>query len=196
MPTRAQVTPLALAVLELLHERPRHPYDMQQAMRIRHTDRLVKLKAGSLYHTVERLERLGLVEVSETERSGRRPERRVYAITQDGRALYREYVTDMLATVPEEYPEYPLAISLAHAFEGETVRAELTHRRNELQQQIEELHEANDKLERMELPRRFWLDIDYLKTMRQAELDWTDRLIDELASQRIDWPAPGTKEAK
>ncbi|MBM7783537.1 PadR family transcriptional regulator [Tenggerimyces flavus] len=196
MPTRAQVTPLALAVLELLHERPRHPYDMQQVMRTRHTDRLVKLKAGSLYHTVERLERLGLVEVSETERSGRRPERRVYAITPDGRTLYREYVTDMLATVAEEYPEYPLAISLAHAFEGETVRAELQHRRDELQQQITELSEANDRLERMELPRRYWLDIDYLRTMKRAELAWTDRLIGELASQRIDWPAPGTKESQ
>lgn len=194
MPTRAQITPLALAVLELLHERPRHPYDMQQAMRIRHTDRLVKLKAGSLYHTVERLERLGLIEVSETERSGRRPERRVYAITEDGRALYRTYVTDMLATVAEEYPEYPLAISLAHAFEGETVRTELQHRRDELLEQIDELDQAHDKLERMELPRRFWLDVDYLRTVKRAELAWTDRLIDELASGALDWPAPGTKE--
>jgi DNA-binding PadR family transcriptional regulator len=194
MPTRAQVTPLALAVLELLHERPRHPYDMQQAMRIRHTDRLVKVKAGSLYHTVERLEKLGLVEVSETERSGRRPERRVYAITEDGRALYREYVTDMLANLAEEYPEYPHAISLAHAFEGETVRTELLHRREELLERIAELTEAHERLERMDLPRRFWLDVDYLRTMRQAELDWTDKLIEELASGRLEWPAPGTKD--
>jgi hypothetical protein len=30
--------------------------------------------------------------------------------------------------------------------------------------------------------------------MRQAELDWTDKLIEELASGRLEWPAPGTKD--
>jgi hypothetical protein len=30
--------------------------------------------------------------------------------------------------------------------------------------------------------------------MKQAELDWTDRVIDELASGRLDWPALDAKD--
>ena len=42
------------------------------------------MKAGSLYHTVERLQRNGLIEVVDTQRDGRRPERTVYGMTQAG----------------------------------------------------------------------------------------------------------------
>ena len=49
------LTPLALAVLRLLHERPMHPYEMHQLVRDRGTDFAIKVRAGSLYHAVERL---------------------------------------------------------------------------------------------------------------------------------------------
>jgi DNA-binding PadR family transcriptional regulator len=61
-----------LATLELLAEGPKHPYDIHQTMRDRHVDRLVKLTAGTLYHTIDRLARDGLVEMVETSREGRR----------------------------------------------------------------------------------------------------------------------------
>src|SRR2546426_131165 len=55
------LTPLALAVLELLQERAVHPYEMQQTIRERYIDYVIKVRAGSLYHTVERLHRLKLI---------------------------------------------------------------------------------------------------------------------------------------
>ena len=57
------LTPLALAVLELLLERPMHPYEMHQTIRDRYTDQVVKVRAGSLYHMVERLHRTELIEI-------------------------------------------------------------------------------------------------------------------------------------
>src|SRR3954462_3268529 len=44
MRTRPQppLTPLAVAVLELLHERDMHPYEMQQLIRDRGTDHVIK----------------------------------------------------------------------------------------------------------------------------------------------------------
>ena len=78
------LTPLALAILRLLHERPMHPYEMHQLVRDRGTDFVIKVRAGSLYHAVERLAMLGLIAPVETGRDGRRPERTVYAITDAG----------------------------------------------------------------------------------------------------------------
>src|SRR6266542_765045 len=65
-PHRA-LTPLALAVLELLLERAMHPYEMHQLIRDRRIDHVIKLRAGSLYHTVERLHRLDLIQRPEPE---------------------------------------------------------------------------------------------------------------------------------
>jgi DNA-binding PadR family transcriptional regulator len=53
------VSPLALSVLELLDERPMHPYELAATMRERHHDMFIRLNFGTLYHTVEMLERTG-----------------------------------------------------------------------------------------------------------------------------------------
>src|SRR5438270_542475 len=68
-------SPLALSVLELLDEEPMHPYEMATRMRIRHHDEFIRLNFGTLYHTVEALERDGWIEPMEREKEGRRPER-------------------------------------------------------------------------------------------------------------------------
>jgi len=55
------ISPLALSILELLDERPMHPYELASTMRERHHDEFIRLNFGTLYHTVEMLERNGLV---------------------------------------------------------------------------------------------------------------------------------------
>src|SRR5256885_575597 len=90
------LTPLALAVLEILHERPRHPYDIQQTIQDRRTDLFIKVRAGSLYHAVERLAERHLIEPVETSRAGRRPERTVYSITEAGRDEFALTVRSLL----------------------------------------------------------------------------------------------------
>src|SRR5512142_2898145 len=90
------LTPLALTVLRLLQERDMHPYEMQQVIRDRCIDHVVKVRAGSLYHTIERLHRSGLIQPMETGREGRRPERTVYAITEPGRDEYRTNLCDLI----------------------------------------------------------------------------------------------------
>ena len=190
MPSPTKVTPLGLAVLELLQGGPMHPYEMHQTMRTRHTDRIVKLKAGSLYHTVERLERLELVEVAETSRTGRRPERTVYAITDAGRRAFAAHVADMLAAPAEEFPAYALAVGLAPALDRETVVSELTRRTEELGKLVDAERAATEHLVRMELPERYWLDVRYSLAMHESELAWTTDLLDRIRSRRLDWPSP------
>ena len=49
---KVKLAPLGIATLALLTERPMHPYEMFQTMLARHDDRVVKVRPGSLYHTV------------------------------------------------------------------------------------------------------------------------------------------------
>src|SRR5260370_3562287 len=98
------LTPLALAVMRLLHERPMHPYEMHQIVRDRGTDFVIKVRAGSLYHAVERLHRLALIEPVETARHGRRPQRLVYAITDTGRDEFTTNLHDLLRLPASQFP--------------------------------------------------------------------------------------------
>src|SRR6516165_5318292 len=81
---RRRGNPLALAVLACLAEHPMHPYEMAATMRTRGQDASIRLNYGSLYGVVETLLKRGLIEEQEVMREGRRPERTVYRITDDG----------------------------------------------------------------------------------------------------------------
>ena len=72
-------SPLALSILELLDEEPIHPYEMASRMRARHHDEFIRLNFGTLYHTVEVLERKGWIVPVEREKEGRRPERTTHS---------------------------------------------------------------------------------------------------------------------
>ena len=105
------LTPLGLAVLHLLQGEQMHPYEMQQRIRDYAIDKVVKVAHGSLYHTVSRLADRGLIEPVETSRDGRRPERTVYAITEDGRNEAHLRLREFLMFPAKEYPTLGMALS-------------------------------------------------------------------------------------
>src|ERR1700682_6579753 len=96
-------TPLALAVMNLLMERPMHPYEMKSKIKERGHDQVIRLKGGSIYDTVERLEEGGFIQAQETSREGRRPERTVYAITETGRGEITGWLLEGLGHAGKEY---------------------------------------------------------------------------------------------
>src|SRR5919108_1868809 len=102
-------TPLALAVMNLLMEHPMHPYEMKSKMKERGHDQVIRLKGGSIYDTVERLEQGGFIEAQETSREGRRPERTVYAITEAGVDELRAWMREMVGRPVWDYPQFGAA---------------------------------------------------------------------------------------
>lgn len=59
-------------------------------------------KRSSAYHTLQTLERDGYVE-HEVQREGRRPERRVYRITRQGRAFFSKLLRSQLSEFSRSY---------------------------------------------------------------------------------------------
>jgi len=109
------ISPLALSVLELLDERAMHPYELASTMRERHHDEFIRLNFGTLYHTVEMLERTGMIASVEREKEGRRPERTIYQLTEPGRELLVSVVSDILARPTREYVNFA-SLSQAASF--------------------------------------------------------------------------------
>ncbi|GLY63839.1 PadR family transcriptional regulator [Amycolatopsis taiwanensis] len=186
MTLRALRTPLTLAVLSLLREQPRHPYEMQALVRERQVGEVVKLRGGSLYDAIGRLVKAGLIEAVDTGRSGARPERTVYAITEDGIATVEALTRDYLRAPAEEYPVFVTA--LAHIFNlGVTEAVELLRERR---QRIREKHdEVATQLAALpeDIPRVVLLEVEYAQALRKAELAWLDEVVQCIDKGDLTW---------
>jgi DNA-binding PadR family transcriptional regulator len=187
MPHAPTLTPLAVAALALLAEGPTHPYEMYQTLVLRSEDRLVKVRPGSLYHTVDRLARQGLVRATGTEREGNRPERTTYEITEEGTRALGERVADIIATPVNEFPEFPLGLGEAHNLPLETVIDLLRNRVGLMRADIALLDDGIHRVRAKGLPEKYWLDVRYLRTTAEAEAAALEALIDDLASGAISW---------
>ncbi|MET0863470.1 MAG: PadR family transcriptional regulator [Nakamurella sp.] len=181
-------SPLMLMVLVLLAEAPMHPYEMQRLMVWRGKDQVVRVQRGSLYPAVERLAKAGLIEPLETERAGRRPERTVYQLTEQGRDTAETWLATMIRTVRNEYPDFPAALSFIPMLSAAEARDQLLARRISLGKEIAAMRSlAGEMTESFKLPRLFVIEDEYRLAMLEAEHSWVGRIIDELTSGELYW---------
>jgi DNA-binding PadR family transcriptional regulator len=180
MATRTRSNPLALAVLASLYERPMHPYEVAQTLRQRGKHESIRLNYGSLYTVVESLERRGLIRARETVRQGRRPERTVYEITDDGSRELVDWLSDLVATPAKEYRQFEGALSLLAVLSPEEATQLLRDRAEALRLELAMWRAARTTAESSGLPRLFTIEAEYAEALQEAELDWVDRLIKDI----------------
>jgi len=181
-------TPLALSILSALRERSMHPYEIKHLMRERRHDEVVKLRGGSLYSTIERLQAEGLIVAAGTEREGRRPERTVYALTPAGEAELLGWLRESIARPVREFPEFGSMIAfLPHLMPTEAVallRERLVHLEEQERVHAQTMHDAFWG----PLPRMFRVHAEYAAAMRVAEIAWVRALAEDIESGRLSWP--------
>ena len=184
----AAVTPLGISVLALLAERPLHPYEMYRLLLERHEDRRVKIRPGSLYHTVDRMAEIGLVEATGTDRDGGRPERTTYRITDEGREALAERIRTLLAVPVNEYPQFPVALGEAHNLPRheviELLRARTSRIEVELGESAALMRAAADR----QIEEAYLLAARYLHEQLSTELGWLTDLIGRLERKELRWP--------
>ena len=168
--------PLALAVLVLLFERPMHPYEIAATLRIRNKSGSIKLRYGSLYTVIDGLQEEGLIEVKETVREGRRPERTIYALTSSGLNRMREWMRELLGTPVKEYPQFEAALSLLPAVPPEEAVALLEARVGRLSVMCEELRAAIEVAVK-HVEALFLVENEYRLALLEAERHFIEGLI-------------------
>ena len=155
-------TPLALAVMTLLMERPMHPYEMKSKMKERGHDQVIRLKGGSIYDTVERLEEGGLITSQAPSREGRRPERTVYAITESGREEITAWMREMLAQPVNDYPQFAAALAFLAVLDKDEVVRLLRARTALLETQIFRNEKMLEDLQTTQgIPRLFLVEAEF-----------------------------------
>lgn len=186
MPAKNRANPLALAVMVCLAERPRHPYEVATTLRQRQKHETVRLNYGSLYGVVESLERRGLIEAQETKRSGRLPERTVYRLTEAGRIEVHDWLTELISTPVKDYPAFQAALSFLPALPPDDVATLLAERAQYLEAGLAQAAATRELVQKAGLPRLFWVEAEFDKVLREAELGYVRQLIADIESGALD----------
>jgi DNA-binding PadR family transcriptional regulator len=181
-----KASPLGLIVLWELVDGPKHVYGIQKLLEQQGKGRVVNVRArASLYQALERLLRLGLVEVLETVQQDGYPDRVVYAITDAGREAARDWLREMLRSSGADYPGFVAAVSILFGLDPDDARAQLEQRAEAV---AAELAETEAQLTSTPgLPRLFLLDEEYRRAVLDAELAWLRGVIADLQTGRLTW---------
>jgi DNA-binding PadR family transcriptional regulator len=183
----ADLTPLAISVLALLEEKPMHAYEMYQLLVSRHTHRIVKVRPGSLYHTVERLAGQEYVKAIGTDRAGNRPERTTYELTTAGREAMLRRVESGIETFAYEYPIFPVFLAEAHNLDADDAVLRLRRRIEDLDVWLTDLDRALVAAQARDVPEPYWLAGDFVRAQVQAERAWLVTTIERIESKDLAW---------
>jgi DNA-binding PadR family transcriptional regulator len=180
-------SPLALSILELLDEEPIHPYEMASRMRARHHDEFIRLNFGTLYHTVEVLERNGWIHPVEREKEGRRPERTVYELTDSGRAVLLRTLGELLRQPRREYPHFAAGLMFMHHLGAAEAAEHLEHRAIALDEIVTKFETVLGELLNRGLARLSLIEVEHKIAMLDAERKWVRQLEREITEGKLEW---------
>jgi len=178
---------LALAVLSYLVQRPMHPYELGRTLRDNGDARSIKFNHGSLYMVVQQLARAGFITERETSREGQRPERTVYALTDEGRAELRDWLRELVGEPQHEYPSFVAALSLIAALPpGEAVPL-LRQRLVALGEQRAEIRQIVDDSLAQGVSGLFLVEEEYRIALLDAEMAFVEKFVRQITDSATGW---------
>lgn len=180
------LTPLGVMVLALLRESDMHPYEMVRLLRARHDDRLITVTNGTLYHTVARLQRAGLLAEVGTDREGNRPERTTYTLTDEGRDAVVGWVRRALPRIDRDI-DARVALAEAHNLERADAVALLRKRREALTASHTRHRDGLAGARAKGVPAQVLVEIERQEALLDAELRWLDDLLSRLGGTALRW---------
>jgi len=110
-----------LLILGLLMQKPLSGYAIQIYLQRGQTDLWAGIQSGSVYHALKKLTREGLIVIQATEQTGNRT-KAIYAITNEGKKVYRQLLRESLGT---PFLHFPTGIYAALSFLDDLPREEV-----------------------------------------------------------------------
>jgi DNA-binding PadR family transcriptional regulator len=162
-----------LVLLGLLSGSAMHGYQLNEVIEQR-LPLLSRIKPSTAYSRLDRLAARGLVEAT-IERVGRRPERKVYALTEAGRERFMLLLRENLRSAALPSPSGDLGLLFHRALPGEEVAMLLAERRDET---AARRPQVEDMLARHMPGSAGRLIAEHTLVHLDAELAWLDALLE------------------
>jgi DNA-binding PadR family transcriptional regulator len=161
-----------LLLLGYLLSHSMHGYQLSQILQ--HSPGLpITLTQPNAYRLLGSMESDGWVTYRE-EQEGNRPSRRVYTVTDAGRAAFYRLLRENLSACPT--PEFPAAVGFdfVHTLPSEEAATLLKERYQAVQAKFEQLDAVSDEILQSHLT------LEYLHHYYGTELEWLAGIIDRL----------------
>lgn len=181
-----RLTPMGVMILALLREGDMHPYEMVRLMRARRDERLLTITNGTLYHTVGRLQRAGLIDEVGIDREGNRPERTTYTLTDAGTDALVDWLRRELSVI-DRPAEFRIALAEAHNLERPDVIECLRSRREALDEGHVMHRDGLIGARRTGAPEQVLVEFERQEVLLDAELRWLDSLLERLEAEAFPW---------
>lgn len=188
MPRRALDNPIVLAVLGLLLEQPSHPHQMLTELRKRSDNHAAAITRGTLYNTVAALADAGWIASQGQERSGNRPERTVYALTQAGSDELVRRLDSQIRNPEREFTQFLGAVAYLGALGPSGATDALSERAQRLQQRTTADERRLTEALTAGVPRLFVIEAEYALSLARAEMAWVDSVINDIRTGSLTWP--------
>ncbi|MFC4768029.1 PadR family transcriptional regulator [Effusibacillus consociatus] len=128
---------LRLLILGLLCDQDLHPYEVLQILKMRQVHDYIKVNYGTLYYAFEQLEKNGWIEVKEVIQEEKRPEKKVYRITETGRSEFKKMLHKAFRTESKMFhPLYP-ALMNADFADADQVKAAIKEKIEKRRETVE-----------------------------------------------------------
>ena len=117
---------LKVVLLGLLKKRPRHGYEIKNIIK-KELEPLTNVTLTSIYYTLKNLEKQQLVK-SEKSREGRRPEKRVYRITDKGKKEAENLLLKNFLTLERPFFDIDIALYFLEELPPEKIKRHMEKR--------------------------------------------------------------------
>ncbi|MBF8185622.1 PadR family transcriptional regulator [Nonomuraea sp. K274] len=181
---------VGLTVLALLSVRAAHPYELHRFIVDTHKDYIAGLPR-SLYHAVERLARDELVVPAKTDRAGRRPERTVYEITEEGRKELATRLRRLLEQPDPDRRTLVAGLSLIGCLPPDEAQRALRGRAATIEGVLAGMDAHRRAMTDSGLPEILMIEVECEQALHTAELEWIRGLLDRLGKGELEWIEKG-----
>ncbi len=154
-----------LVVLWLLVEHPLHGYQIKRVLSDPGLTYWFPIEFASIYSVLRFLERTGCARRVRTEREGRRPLRRRYAITPKGRGYFADLLREAWRRPSPVAQPVDVAVAAMSELPEDEVRALLAERRDALAERLRHLDRAARSAPAREM-------VERARAVTRGELEW------------------------
>jgi DNA-binding PadR family transcriptional regulator len=168
------------ALLGLLSEKPMHPYQVEQEVKLRDMRSWTDLSMSSIYKLLRKLEGEGLV-VRQIRKSPENRLRKLYSITPEGERTLRSRIRELLAVPGHTCWQFDIGIYNSSLLSGKEVREALHEYRMALREKITEYRKLRDFLAGEGYPAHRQALATRPVYLLEAEISWVNSFLKQFS---------------
>jgi len=169
-----------LVILGLLRDQPLHGYEIKQIIE-EHMGDWTSIAFGSIYFALGKLSEEGMIEMVATEKTGNRPSRSIYQITEAGRSEFLRLLREVWSEPERQYFAIDVGLAFLTALPVKEIKGYLHKRIAQLEANLQYLDShQQEQMSKTDIPRSAVVIFEHSRAHCVAELSWTRDVLEKI----------------